>query len=228
MKVGGLQRFSLIDYPGKISCVIFTIGCNFRCPFCHNKELVEGTAEEIPEEEVLSFLEERVGKLDGVVITGGEPTVQKDLPDFLEKIKGMGYPVKLDTNGSNPEMLRKLVEDGTVDYVAMDIKSSPERYSEAAGVEVDMAKIRESTDIIRELEEYEFRTTAVPRLVDGKYMKGVGKLVEGAKKFSIQQFKPGNTLDESYSEMQPFDEEKLKEFKEEVLEFVEKCEIKNL
>ena len=134
MTIAGLQKMTLLDYPGKVACTVFLQGCNYRCPFCHNSGLLDGRGDDcIPEEELLGFLKKRVGLLEGVCITGGEPTLQKDLPQLLEAIKALGFAVKLDTNGSRPAVLRDLVSRGLVDYVAMDIKNCPERYAETTG-----------------------------------------------------------------------------------------------
>jgi pyruvate formate lyase activating enzyme len=155
MIIGGLQKFSLIDYPHKISAIIFTIGCNFRCPFCHNPELVNPKLypEKIPEKDVFEFLKNRIEKLDAVVITGGEPSLHKDLYQFISKIKSMGFLVKLDTNGTNPHILKRLINDNLLDYIAMDVKSSFDRYDEVVGTKVDLEKIKESIEIILNLEK---------------------------------------------------------------------------
>ena len=168
MKIGGFQKFSLIDYPGKISAVIFTQGCNFRCPYCHNPELVlpELFEKEMLFDEILDFLKLRKEKLDGVVITGGEPTLQRDLAAVIRKIKDLGYSVKLDTNGTNPEILKDLLEAKLLDYVAMDIKAPFEKYGELAGVEVGIDKIKQSVrQIMISGIDYEFRTTVVKYLL---------------------------------------------------------------
>ena len=159
MKIGGLQRISLIDYPGKICAIVFTQGCNFRCPYCHNPELVDprqyGPA--VKEEDVLSFLEKRKGKLEAVAVTGGEPMIQKNLDRFLEKVKGMGYLIKVDTNGSKPEVLEKVIRRRLVDYLAMDIKGPLERYAQIASVKVDTSKISRSIELITSSEiDHEF------------------------------------------------------------------------
>ena len=151
MKIEGLQNLTLLDYPGQVACTLFTAGCDFRCPFCHNASLVlPGQAPEaIPEEDFFALLEKRRGVLDGVCVTGGEPTLQPDLPDFLRRVKALGYAVKLDTNGGRPQVLRALAEEGLVDYVAMDIKNCPDRYAETAGVPgLDLAPIRESVEFL--------------------------------------------------------------------------------
>ena len=167
MKITGLQKMTLLDFPGRIACTVFLQGCNFRCPFCHNSDLLgpEGMTE-ISTEELLTFLKKRKGMLDGVCITGGEPTVQRDLPDLLRSIKALGYPVKLDTNGSNPAMLKALVAEGLVDYVAMDIKNSKDKYDLTTGVaNLSMDKIEESMVFLLEgTVDYEFRTTVVREL----------------------------------------------------------------
>ena len=164
MKITGLQKMTLLDFPGRIACTVFLQGCNFRCPFCHNSDLLGPRGDvEIPQEELLAFLKKRKGMLDGVCITGGEPTVQRDLPELLRSIKLLGYPVKLDTNGSNPAMLKALVAEGLVDYVAMDIKSCREKYGQTTGVDgLAMDKIEESMAFLLEDHvDYEFRTTVV-------------------------------------------------------------------
>ena len=134
MRIGGLQKMTLLDYPGKVACTVFLSGCNFRCPFCHNSGLLDGAQEDLSQQELLAFLEKRRGILDGVCITGGEPTLQPELPELLRRIKALGYPVKLDTNGYRPEVLEELVNEGLVDYVAMDIKNSREAYPKTAGI----------------------------------------------------------------------------------------------
>lgn len=155
MVIGGLQKFSLIDYPHKISAIIFTIGCNFRCPFCHNPELVNPKIypEKIPEKAVFEFLKNRRKKLDAVVITGGEPSLHKDLYQFISKIKSMGFLVKLDTNGTNPHILSKLIKDNLLDYLAMDIKGSLDKYEEIAGIKVNLENIKESVKIILDIDK---------------------------------------------------------------------------
>lgn len=167
MVIAGLQKMTLLDYPGKIACTVFLQGCNFRCPFCHNSGLLGGAcATPIAEEELLTFLQKRIGLLDGVCITGGEPTLQKQLPELLRKIKALGYAVKLDTNGSDPDMLRLLAEEGLIDYVAMDIKNSPQKYAEASGASrLSLEKIEQSIRfLISGALDYELRTTVVQEL----------------------------------------------------------------
>jgi len=193
MKIGGFQKFSLIDYPGKIAAVIYTQGCNFRCPYCHNPELVlsELFEKEIPLQEILDFLKFRKGKLEGVVITGGEPTLQSDLSNIIEKIKGLGYSVKLDTNGTNPAVLKELIEKKLINYIAMDIKAPFERYKELAGTEVDLEKIKQS---IRQIMisgiDYEFRTTVVKYLLNDNDVELLKSEFSNVKRYVLKDFNP--------------------------------------
>ena len=181
MIIAGLQKMTLLDYPGKVACTVFLQGCNFRCPFCHNSDLLgkEGP-EPIPMETLMAFLRKRVGLLDAVCVTGGEPTLQKDLPELLQAIKDLGYLVKLDTNGGKPEALRALVEAGLVDYVAMDIKNAPDRYGETAGVpKMDLTHIEESIRYLLEGHvDFEFRTTVADELHGEGEMEAIGKWLE--------------------------------------------------
>ncbi|OQX79105.1 MAG: anaerobic ribonucleoside-triphosphate reductase activating protein [Candidatus Omnitrophica bacterium 4484_70.1] len=192
MRIGGLQKFSLIDYPDKFSCIIFTQGCNFRCSWCYNPELVYPHLfkNTISENYVLSFLESRKNALEAVVITGGEPTIQPDLTEFIEKIKKIGYLVKLDTNGSNPYILEKLLKNKLVDYVAMDIKAPPEKYSLLIGKSMDISLIFKSIEIIENYSpDYEFRTTFVPSLLSEDDIARIRRMIKNKKKYKIQQFK---------------------------------------
>ena len=180
MKIGGLQKISLIDYPGRISAIVFTQGCNFRCPYCHNPELVDPAqyGPILPEEEVISFLEKRRGKLEAVTVTGGEPTLQPDLDRFLHEIKGMGYLTKVDTNGSMPDVLERLIRGRLVDYLAMDVKGPLKKYGQIAGTKVQTQKIRKSIELITASGiEHEFRTTVVrSQLVNGDLIAIAGLL----------------------------------------------------
>lgn len=198
MIIGGLQRFSLSDFPGRIACIVFTRGCNFRCPYCHNPELVDPavSSQSIAEEEVLGLLARREGKIEGVVATGGEPTVHAGLPAFLGKVKAMGLAVKLDTNGSAPRVLRDLLKAGLVDYVAMDIKASPDSYEAAAGVPVNSEDLRKSVEtIVSSGVPHELRMTFLESLVPLEEMEGVSKLARGCRLFVVQAFQPSKTLD---------------------------------
>lgn len=181
MKISGLQKMTLLDYPGKVACTVFTQGCNFRCPFCHNSDLLgaEGSYR-VETEELMAFLKKRVGLLDAVCITGGEPTLQKDLPDLLEQIKALGYLVKLDTNGTRPQVVKELVERKLVDYVAMDIKNSPDRYSETAGLaRMELTALEETMQFLMEGSvDFEFRTTVVAELHSAEDMQEIGRWLQ--------------------------------------------------
>lgn len=181
MIISGLQKMTLLDYPGKVACTVFLQGCNFRCPFCHNSDLLGNVGPEpISEDALFAFLKKRVGLLDAVCITGGEPTLQKDLPQLLDKIKRMGYLVKLDTNGNRPDVLKAVVEAGLVDYVAMDVKNCPARYGQTAGVPgMTLGHIEESIRyLLEEHTAYEFRTTVVDELHDEAAMKQMGQWLQ--------------------------------------------------
>ena len=198
MKINGFQKLTLLDFPEKVACIIFTAGCNFRCPFCHNASLVTHIDENqnIDEEEIFTYLEKRKGLLDGVCITGGEPLLQSDIKEFIQKIKNMGYAVKIDTNGSYPEKLRDLIENNLVDYVAMDIKNCREKYAETAGIQnLLLDNIEKSISILLENKvDYEFRTTVVNELHTKKDIKNISVLIKGAKKYFIQNFKDSGDI----------------------------------
>jgi pyruvate formate lyase activating enzyme len=201
MLIGGFQKLTLIDYPGKVATTVFTIGCNFRCPFCHNPDLINPSPEMIRigrknEYEFLAFLKKRKGLLDGVCVTGGEPTVQPDLIPFLERVKSMGFLVKLDTNGLRPEVLREVLKRKLVDHIAMDVKHAPEKYPLAMGGEIDMELIRESVELIQKSGlPYEFRTTVVPGIHTEEDFDAIGKWIRGTKHYYLQPFRPDIVFD---------------------------------
>ena len=192
MKICGLQKLTLLDYPGKVACTVFTGGCNLRCPFCHNASLVVGApaGEAISGTDFFRFLEKRRRVLDGVCVTGGEPLLHPDLADFLRRIRALGYRVKLDTNGCYPGRLRELVSQGMVDYVAMDVKSSPAHYAEATGTaDPDFSGVRESMDfLLAGPVDYEFRTTVVRGLHDAAVLREAAQAIRGAKRYFLQKF----------------------------------------
>lgn len=226
MKIGGFQKVSLIDYPGKISAVVFTQGCNFRCPFCHNPELVdpERFANRIPEPEILAFLEKRKGRLDAVVITGGEPTLQSELIPFTIHLKAMGYLIKLDTNGALPDVLEDLLGRGLIDYLAMDIKAPLERYDEITKTKTDVERIRRSISLITGSGvDYEFRTTAVRSLLGLQELEAIGRLIPGAKRFVLQKFVPTKTLDRDYLGESSYSDAELKTVVEKLAGVVRKA-----
>lgn len=196
MIISGLQKLTLLDYPEKTACTVFTYGCNFRCPFCHNALLVtEKLSDVISEDELFAFLKKRQGILDGVCITGGEPTNQKDIIPFIKKIKDMGFCVKLDTNGYNPEVLEKILSSGICDYVAMDIKNSLSKYSLTAGIEIDTEKIKKSIGLIKALApDYEFRTTVVAELHSQEDIYEIAGLAGESSKLFLQQFRDSGNL----------------------------------
>ncbi len=204
MLLGGLQKLTLIDYPGKVAATVFTIGCNFRCPFCHNPELVfpnfGGTTGSILEQEFFDFLKKRQGKLDGICITGGEPTIQKDLLEFMQKIKDLGFLVKLDSNGTRPDILKKAYDRNLVDFVAMDIKNCLEKYNQTNGSKTDLERIKLSVDLIRNSgKDYEFRTTVVPSLHCEEDFDKIGMWLKGSENYALQQFRDeGKLLDEEF------------------------------
>lgn len=218
MNIQGLQKLTLLDYPGKVACTIFFAGCNFRCPFCHNAALVThiDPEENIPREEVLAFLRKRAGILDGVCITGGEPLLAPDLEAFIRAIKALGYEVKLDTNGSNAEKLKHLVKAGIIDYVAMDIKNSPEKYGMTIGIEgYEMSNVMQSAAFLMEGHvPYEFRTTVVREFHKREDFEAIGQWLEGADRYYLQSFVDSGDL------IQPGLRGYTKEIMEQALEIV--------
>ncbi len=193
MIICGFEKFSMVDYDTLIACTVFTGGCNFRCPFCHNAALVIGNVSggQIDESEVVDYLQKRKGLVDAVCITGGEPTLHKDLKDFIRKVKGFGYKIKLDTNGTNPDMLQSLLDEKLLDYVAMDIKNSKQKYFLTVGVNsIDFAPIEKSIEILKSSSiAYEFRTTLIREFHSEDDIKDIANLINGAKKYFIQKYK---------------------------------------
>lgn len=217
MRIAGLLRTSLIDYPGKVAAVIFTQGCNFRCPYCHNSELVlpQHFHEPIEEDEVFEFLDKRKHQLQGIVVTGGEPTIHKDLPDFLFKIKSYGYSVKLDSNGTNPDMLREIIMRKLVNFIAMDIKNSFHRYDIAAGKAINIDNIKESIELIRSSGvTHLFRTTVAKDITSEEDLRFIQNYVEGSP-YKIQSFTYGEkVLDSSLSKQNEFTKEEFQRLEE--------------
>lgn len=227
MTVNGLQRLTLLDYPGRLAATVFLAGCNFRCPFCHNASLVTHIGDEVmSDDELLSFLESRRGKLSGVCVTGGEPTLRHDLPQLLRKIKSLGFAVKLDTNGTNPAMLRSLVSEGLVDYVAMDIKNCKERYAETAGVsDLELSSICESVDfLLSGIVEYEFRTTVVRELHTAADLTAIGEWIRGARAYFLQTFKDsGDLIQDGFS---GYSEAEMQELLQVIFTFIPNAQIR--
>ena len=231
MQIKGWVRTSLIDYPGKIATVLFTGGCNFRCPYCQNSELVlhPESLPQVDPAEIFQFLTRRRGVIDGVVITGGEPTLQKGFEDFLRKVKGLGLATKLDTNGYRPQMLRELLEKGALDYVAMDIKTSPAKYPLAAGVPVDVQRIEESVGLILSSGiDHEFRTTVVPGIVAPGDVEEMAELIAGAGKYILQQFRPQGTLEPRFREIAPYPAQTLLEMAQAAESWIGEVEVRGL
>ena len=213
MKIHGLQKMTLLDFPGRVACTVFLGGCDFRCPFCHNYELVDGSAPAIMDDtELFAFLEKRHGLLDGVAITGGEPCLRPDLPDLLRRIKAMGYGVKLDTNGTHPALLASILEEGLADYVAMDIKNRPEKYAVTVGLpSIDLAPVRESISLLMSgTAEYEFRTTVVDELHAADDFEAIGAWIAGARHYFLQAFTDRDSV--PFGNLHAPSAEKLREY----------------
>ena len=195
MRLGGLLKMTLLDFPGRIACTVFTAGCNFRCPFCHNASLVTHLDEEIAVDDFFSFLKKRQGMLDGVCVSGGEPLMQPEMADFLANIRALGYATKIDTNGAYPDKLRALIEGGLVDYVAMDIKNSPAKYAQTIGLSSVPAGVEESVSLLRfGIVPYEFRTTVVDELHEPEDFAAIGQWIAGAPRYFLQKFTDSGDL----------------------------------
>ena len=222
MLLGGLQKVSLVDYPGRVAATVFTAGCNFLCPFCHNPELVTiGKYPEqmfLPDEDFFDFLKSRHGLIEGVCVSGGEPTIQENLPEFLKKIKAMGFLTKLDTNGARPEALKNLAKENLVDYLAMDIKGPLDKYGKITGMNIDFEKIHESTELTRSI-----WSASCSHVID---FLSIAKWLDGAKKYFLQQFRPEKTFDESFQHIRPYPDEKLGEFCNLIKPYFETCEVR--
>ena len=230
MLINGFQKLTILDYPGKVACIVFTPGCNFRCPFCHNASLVTHIDKEayIDVDEVLTYLKKRQGLLDGVVITGGEPLLQNGIEEFIAEIKSLGYAVKLDTNGSFPEKLISIVEKGLVDYVAMDIKNSKDKYGITIGVEnFDITPIEKSVDFLKQGKvDYEFRTTIVKYFHTLEDIQDIVVWLKGTHKYFLQNFVDSGDL--ITDGLEPVSALLLKEMKEKATEFIPSVEIRGI
>ena len=232
MTIAGLQKTTLIDYPGKIAATVFFAGCNFRCPWCYSKELVLPVEikkqPKISEKELFDFLSQRKELLEGVVLCGGEPTINEDLPEFIKKIKELGYAVKLDTNGSNPKMLRKLINNDLIDYVAMDIKLPKKKYPEVFKGKIEIKDIEESIEILKENKiDYEFRTTVIPTILEKEDVIKIAKWIGGPNvKYYLQNFRPEKTIDPKFEKIKPYSEEYLSEIQKAVSPFFKICQLR--
>jgi len=232
MIIGGFQRFSLIDYPDKICAVVFTQGCNFRCPYCHNPELVrlrrKGSASNgLKEKEILSFLDRRKGKLDAVTVTGGEPLLQSGLDNFLSAVKGLGYLVKLDTNGSFPSRLEGIIQSKSIDYIAMDIKTSLDKYEYVIKKKIEKTKILDSIRVIMDSGlDYEFRTTVVGALFEEDDFYKIGQLIKDSRLYVLQKFVPSKALDDRFLDMCGCPDEEIDSHKKIMEGFVRRCVVR--
>lgn len=230
MQIHGLNKTTLLDYPGHVAATIFTGGCNFRCPFCHNGDLVlhPGSYPVISEEEIFAFLKKRKGVLSGVCITGGEPALQADLDTFVKKIKDLGYLVKLDTNGYRPDVLEKLLAEELLDYVAMDIKHCREKYELATGVsEIDIALIEKSVELLKQSSiDYEFRTTVVRELHASEDFLTIGQWLAGAKAYYLQTYRDNENV--IRREFTPYEREDMEKFVRLLTPFVKKAALRGM
>jgi len=230
IRIAGLQKMTLMDYPGKVGAAVFLAGCNFHCGFCHNPEIVEFKPDLplISEQEFFNFLQARRGLLDGVVISGGEPLIHPELPEFLQKIKALGYAIKLDTNGLNYALLKQILSQNIVDYIAMDIKASLGNYTKVTNTRADFDNILASIKAIMASGiDYEFRTTVMPRFHDAQEMEKIGQMISGARKYYLQNFRNHKTLDPSFKEDNCFTERELENLKQIASQYVKQCEIRN-
>lgn len=229
IKIKDFLKSTLIDYPGEIAVTIFTGGCNFRCSYCQNPELISNNTSNIPEDIVFKHLNDRKKWLTGVCITGGEPCLQKDLSEFISKIKSMGFKVKLDTNGTNPALLKQLIDNKLLDYIAMDIKAPLDKYNSVTNVNVDINSIKKSVDLIKNsCIDYEFRTTIVPKLLSKEDLIKIFEWVKGAKKYYLQQFRPNVVLDKKYEKEKSYKPNELKEFIRIAKPFFQICEVRGI
>ena len=233
MSVGGLQKISLIDFPEKVSCVLFLTGCNFECPYCHNPQLAKGCGNAatpfMKGEEVFHFLERRKTFLDGVVISGGEPTLDKDLVPLCENIKQMGYPIKLDTNGSRPQMIEKLLDEDLVDYIAMDVKTDLFHYAPFIQNDLDPNLLLRSIEVIQSFApEYEFRTTCAKPIVDEKIIENIAQSIKGARLYVLQPFRHGDVLHPEFFKEpdNTFDQEQMRVLQSIAAPWVEQCVVR--
>lgn len=229
MQIAGLQKSSLVDYPSKIAAVVFTLGCNFRCPYCHNPNILTAVSTNrlFDEAAVFDFLKTRKGKLDAVVVSGGEPTLQKDLSEFFEKLKELGFLTKLDTNGSSPKILEYLIKEELLDYVAMDIKAPIEKYKEIARINIDTNNILKSIEILKNSKiGYEFRTTTVKSQLSFEDFEKVGKMLCGTENYYLQKFKPDITLNPDFAKEKTYTDEEFLKIKTMLLKYIKNVHIR--
>ena len=240
MKIHGLNKLTLLDYPGHMACLIFTGACNYRCPFCHNASLVlnPNSQPAISEEEIFAFLQSRKGILEGVCISGGEPTLQADLPEFIRKIRTMGFHVKLDTNGSRPGILKALLEEGLLDYVSLDIKNAPKKYLSTIGIPESVSgfnnlitdSVRQSAELLMQSSiPYEFRTTVVKELHSEEDLLSIGKWLNGANAYYLQSFRDSETLvGASLGQFHAYEPEQMRAFRDMLKPYFETVEVRGI
>ena len=231
MEIGGLQNLTLIDYPGRLAATIFLCGCNFRCPWCYSSELVLSekikNQPKISQKDFFQFLKERKGLIESVVLCGGEPMVSGGLVTLIKKIKKMGFLVKLDTNGSNPKILKELIDKKLVDYVAMDIKGPKETYHKFTGVKTNVKKIQKSIDILKKGKvDYEFRSTIIPTLHQKEDVVAMAKWIKGAKKYYLQNFRAEKTINPKFKKIKPYPEDYMLDILKTIAPFFAICQIR--
>lgn len=229
MVIHGLQKMTLLDFPGKVACTVFLGWCDFRCPFCHNWELIDGSAPaELDDEKLTDFLKKRRGLLEGVAITGGEPMLNKDLPELLRKIRKLGYLTKVDTNGNHPEMLREIIDEKLADYIAMDVKNSRERYAQTIGLDkFDISNIEKSIGLIMgSSSDYEFRTTCVEELHDEESFREIGEMIQGADRYFIQKFTDRDTV--HFDGLHAPSDDKMRELLDIIRPYVKSAELRGV
>lgn len=229
MQIAGLQKSSLVDYPSKIAAVVFTLGCNFRCPYCHNPNILTAVSTNrlFDEAAVFDFLKTRKGKLDAVVVSGGEPTLQKGLSEFFKKLKELGFLTKLDTNGSSPKILEYLIKEELLDYVAMDIKAPIEKYKEIARINIDTNNILKSIEILKDSKTgYEFRTTTVKSQLSFEDFEKIGKMLCGTENYYLQKFKPDITLNPDFAKEKTYTDEEFLKIKTMLLKYIKNVHIR--
>ncbi len=236
MQIGGLQKLTLIDFPGRLAATVFLTGCDFRCPFCYSAELVLPqkikSQPKLSQKEFFDFLKDRKGLLEGVVICGGEPTINRNLAQFIKKIKDLGYLVKLDTNGSNPVMLKTLIDKKLIDYVAMDVKAPKEKYKEVVGLlgcwtDKILRNIEKSINILKESKiDFEFRTTVIPNLLKKEDILKIAHWIKPAPKYFLQNFRPEKTIDPKFEKIKPYPQEYLLEIQKAISPFFDVCQIR--
>jgi len=228
MKIGGFQKTTLLDYPKHVSAIIWTVGCNFRCPFCYNIDLVKEKSDLFSEDEILDFLEKRKDFLDALVISGGEPFLQNDLKEFCRQVKKIGYKIKIDTNGTFPDKLKQFIDEKLVDYVSMDIKAPKEKYNRLSGIKTDIKKIEESINILKKSDiDYEFKTTIVPNYLDKEDVMKIANWIKGSKKYFLQQFKNDiPVISSDLEKLKPYSEEYLQNILKEIKLYFKECKLR--